>query len=303
MSKSKLPRWLYKYKAFNVNTLGLLSNAHVYYANPAKFNDPLDCKPTIQIDTDRSSIEKLCYKMLVAAYSKEEALLKIEGNRNLSTEDEDCECDPEREANYYMRLLASDVKELLYREFGKRGVLSLAERWDCPLMWSHYADQHRGLCIEYDTTNNECPNIMDVDYRRPRSIRVTDLVAWKVNGSADAAKAIHDAFFFSKAPQWRYEKEWRDINETSHASPAPLRISAIYFGLQCDSAVKTCIVKLYSNAARPIKFYDIYPLDDSFQLKRTLVDTDYIEACGLKSSALLDFKDLLDDRTLVLPDT
>jgi Protein of unknown function (DUF2971) len=198
MSKSKLPRWLYKYKAFNVNTLGLLSSAHVYYANPEKFNDPLDCKPTIQIDTDRSSLEKLCYKMLVAAYSEEHARRKITENRYLSEEDDEGNRDSETEAHYYMQLLASDIKGLLYSEFGKKGVLSLAEQWNCPLMWSHYADQHRGLCIEYDTTDNECPKIMAVDYRRPRSIRVTDLVAWKVNGSADAAKAIHDAFFLPR---------------------------------------------------------------------------------------------------------
>lgn len=66
MTKSTLPHRLYKYRAFNVNTLRLLSEAEVYYADPADFNDPLDCSPTIEIDTDRSSLEKLCYKMLLA---------------------------------------------------------------------------------------------------------------------------------------------------------------------------------------------------------------------------------------------
>lgn len=195
-----------------------------------------------------------------------------------------------------MRMLVSNVKDLLYGEIGKRGVLSLAERWDCPLMWSHYADEHRGLCIEYDTTENACPNIKAVDYRRPRSIKVSDLVEWKVNGSANAAKAIYDTFFFAKAPQWRYEREWPDINTSGRASSAPFRISAIYFGLRCDAAVQTSIVKLHTNAERPIKFYGIYPLDGSFRLKRGLVDTHEIEACGLRSSALLDFKDVFIDQ-------
>ena len=55
-------------------------------------------------------------------------------------------------------------------------------------------------------------------------------------------------------------------------------------------------MKLYAHAEWPIKFYDVYPLDDSFRLKRRLVDTDEIEACGLRSSALLDFKDVFIDQ-------
>lgn len=86
MSKSKLPGRQYKYRAFNVNTLRLLSEAEVYYANPVSFNDPLDCSPTIQIDTDRASLEKLCYKMLVAAYGKELALREMQNHRYMSTE-------------------------------------------------------------------------------------------------------------------------------------------------------------------------------------------------------------------------
>lgn len=292
MSQSKLPQRLYKYRAFNVNTLRLLSQAEVYYANPATFNDPLDCSPTIQVDTNSSLLEKLCYKMLVAAYGRERALRDMGNHRYMSTEYGDYKVDPKAEA-YYMRRLASDIKKLLYGEIEKRGVLSLAGRWDCPLMWSHYADQHRGLCIEYDTTDNACAKIKPVDYRRPRSIKVTDLVAWKLNGSADAEKAIHDTFFFAKAPQWRYEREWRDVNASSGASSAPFRISGIYFGLRCDTAVQTSIVKLYVNAEQSVTFYDLYPLDDGFRLKRRLVDTDEIYACGLRSSALLDFKDVI----------
>jgi len=294
MSKSKLPRRLYKYCAFNVNTLRLLSEAEVFYANPTTFNDPLDCNPTIQIDTDVLPLEKLCYKMLSAAYGKERAQREIKNHRFRSTEYGDYKMDPEVTA-YYMQDLASNVRGLLYSEMGKRGVLSLAERWNCPLMWSHYADEHRGLCIEYDTTDNACSNINAVDYRRPRSIKVSDLVEWKVNGSTDAEKTILDTFFFAKAPQWRYEKEWRDVKAANCAYPAPFRVSAIYFGLRCDAAVQTTIVKLHTNATRPVKFYGIYPLNDTFRLRREPIDISEIEACGLRSSVLLDFKDVIID--------
>lgn len=299
MPSSTPPNKLYKYRAYNVNTLRLLTHEQVYYADPRCFNDPLDCKPTIQIDTDRTSLEKLCYKMLVAAYGKDHALRKIDNHRAQSTQYDDDETDPETEARY-MQWLALDVQSLLFQEIGKMGVLSLATRWNCPLMWSHYADDHRGLCIEYDLKGNEgnvCPDIKPVNYRHPRSIKISDLIAWKVNGVSQAATVVHDTFFFAKAPQWRYEREWRNINATSGENGAPFRMSGVYFGLRCDSVVQTNIVKLFANAERSIKFYEIHSPCDTFNLKRRVVDTAEIEERGVQTSQTMDLKDCFEDLT------
>lgn len=296
MPTKTLPRKLYKYRSFGINSLRLLSEAEVYYANPQTFNDPLDCDPTIQVDTDRTSLEKLCSRMLATAHGKERALKEIRNHRYMSTEYGDYKTDPETE-RYYMRRLASEIKDLLGVEMASRGVLSLAERWDCPLMWSHYADEHRGLCIEYDMAENACSHIKPVDYRRPRSIKIGELIRWKFHKSTEAEQNILDTYFFAKAPQWRYEREWRDIHPSNGVNPAPFRISGVYFGLRCDAAVQTSIVKLFANSDSLISFYDLYPLEDSFRLKRRRVDTAEIEACGVRTPALLDFKDVFLDKS------
>lgn len=294
MPTRKLPRKLYKYRSFGVNSLRLLSMGEIYYAKPRSFNDPLDCDPTVQVDTDRASIERLCLRMLAVRYGKEKALKKMGDHRYMTTEYGDYKTDPEVE-KYYKRRLGSEIKQLVDAEMDSRGVLSLAERWDCPLMWSHYADEHRGLCIEYDMNDNVCSHIKPVDYRRPRSIKITELMQWKLHKSAEAEQNVLDTYFFAKSSQWRYEKEWRDIHPSNGVNLAPFRISGIYFGLRCDVAVRTSIVKLFANSNLPIAFYDLYPLEDSFRLKRRLVDTDEIEACGVETSALLDFKNVVLD--------
>jgi Protein of unknown function (DUF2971) len=292
----KLTRKLYKYRSFGINSLRLLSKGEIYYANPRSFNDPLDCDPTIQVDTDRASIERLCFRMLTEKHDKEKALKKMGNHRYMSTEYGDYKTDPKVE-KYYMRLLGSEIKQLVDAEMASRGVLSLAERWDCPLMWSHYADEHRGLCIEYDMNDNVCSHIKPVDYRCPRSIKITELMQWKLNNAAEAKQNVLDTYFFTKSSQWRYEKEWRDIHPSNGVRPAPFRISGVYFGLRCDAAVRTSIVKLLVNSASGIGFYDLYPLENSFRLKRRLIDTDEIEACGVETSALLDFKDVVLDES------
>ena len=294
MAPKKLPRRLYKYRSFGINSLRLLSEAKIFYANPKSFNDPLDCDPTVEIDTDRGSLEKLCYRMLAAAKGKDEALKEIDNHRYMSSEFGNYKTDPEVE-KYYMRSLGSQIKDLLDAEMALWGVLSMAERWDCPLMWSHYADGHRGICIECDLTDHCCSHIKPVDYKHSRSIKITDVMEWKLRKSAEAQQRILDTCFFAKSSQWRYEREWRDIYRPHGMRPAPFRVTGVYFGLRCDAAVQTSIVKLFANSAANIAFYDLYPLEDSFRLKRRQIDPGEIEATGVRTSALLDFKNVVLD--------
>lgn len=64
MSPRPFPRKLYKYRAFNVFCLRLLTHAEVSFSDPRTFNDPLDCDPTIEIDINRSELEYLYYAFL-----------------------------------------------------------------------------------------------------------------------------------------------------------------------------------------------------------------------------------------------
>ena len=288
-----VPTSLYKYRVFNVNSLRLLTEAEVFYANPNSFNDPLDCDPTLYLDTDRTALETLCIELLTRSKSREVASERITNHRYMSTEYGDYMTDASVE-RYYMQMLASDVRQSLVDEFGMMGVFSLASSWDCPLMWSHYADEHRGICIEYDAADAEFRNFAAVNYNRVRSIRVSELAAWKLNGCENAKTSVFNTFFLSKAPQWKYEAEWRDISDRQGAQPAPVLIKAVYFGLRCDSSVQTSVVKLLSKS--DVTFYDVYPKDSSFGLARRHVDKDEIEACGIRSSVLFDFRDIVIDQ-------
>jgi hypothetical protein len=284
----KLPKKLYKYRKFNASTLRLISQAETYYADPETFNDPLDCRPVIRVDTDVPTLEKVCYRMLVLARGKEKALKTMNNHRYMSTEHGDFRKD-QPAIGCYTQDLQLEVKGLLYNEMRKSGVLSLAARWDCPLMWSHYADEHRGLCIEYDLADQKCEQLRMVDYTTTGNVKASDLFEWKVRGSVTAEQTVRNAFFYAKATQWQYEREWRDVANSSGAVDAPLTMSGVYFGLRCDYAVLTSVVKLFSNSSAKIRFFDVYRQDESFRLKRRSVDVDEIEACGLRTSRRWDF--------------
>jgi hypothetical protein len=287
-----LPRRLYKYRSFGTHSLRLLTQTELYYSDPRRFNDPLDCNPTIEIDVYRSSLEKLCYRFLRdAGRNEDDAKHTINNLRRWSTQ---FGFETEDEFDEYLKgILGDEIKRAFDAEMARKGVCSFSETWASPLMWSHYADEHRGVCIEYDTTKTAHPDIAPVNYRSPRSVKTSDLINWKFKASSEAQRRVSNTYFFAKSPQWKYENEWRDIRDSSGIHTTNLFISGIHFGLRCDSAVVTSIVKLFSGD-KTINFFEIYPLNDSFKLKRRPVDRDEVEALGVRrESATLIFKDVV----------
>jgi hypothetical protein len=214
VSPRSIPRKLYKYRPFDVFCLRILTDAEASYSDPRCFNDPLDCDPTIEIDIGREAIERLCYPFLRKRMSKGDAEREIINYRYLASEDGDYRTNHDAE-NYLKRMLGHRIKRELDQELGTKGVFSLSEHWDSALMWSHYANYHRGICIEFDTAELLHPNLKPVNYRAPRSIRASDLLAWKQQNSAEAAQRILDTYFYAKAAPWRYEREWRDLGDTN----------------------------------------------------------------------------------------
>ena len=227
---------LYKYRPFNTNTLQLLTRSNAYYANPRSFNDPFDCAPTIDVDIDVTSLEQLCCQMIKQTSSEAAAKCKINEFRYLSEDREKFETDTQAETAL-TGLLSRQIQDMVNAEMGGKGVLSLSARWQSLLMWSHYADEHRGICIEYDTTCFNHSGIEAVNYRAFRGIKASILARWKLDGCSVAYKTVHAAYFLTKSREWRYEAEWRDIHASSGVTESGLKVSAIYFGHRCHDAV------------------------------------------------------------------
>ncbi|WP_312184852.1 DUF2971 domain-containing protein [Brevundimonas vesicularis] len=172
--------------------------------------------------------------------------------------------------------------------------------WSSALMWSHYADEHRGICIEYDTTDQEHPNVGPVSYRAPRAVKASDLALWKGSDDAAAKDRVLQTYFYAKSPEWRYEREWRDVRDHNGIEELPFRITAIHFGLRCDHAVISSMVRLLSDRSQ-IKLYTIGPKEETFKLRRSRLDAEdiaEINATAISEPGWLTFKDVFWEEEL-----
>lgn len=272
----------------------MMSEAEVYFASPTSFNDPLDCSPTIEVDIEIDVLEKLLYRMVASLRTPQAAKGEISNHRYMATEYGDYKV-PGPAMEYYKRRLSSAIQESLQKEFGKHGVLSLASRWNCPLMWSHYADHHQGICLEYEM--DERADVNPVEYALSRRIRASDIAAWKLDHSMPSKELVYRTFFFAKAPSWKYEREWRSVSDSIGPQFIPARLNAVHFGLRCDTSIITTLVMLHAAPPASVKFYGIRARDQGFRLTRKRINTELILANGVRTSPWLEFRDIFTDET------
>ncbi len=127
------------------------------------------------------------------------------------------------------------------------GVASLTTRYNDPLMWSHYALSHTGICIEYDF-EEYLENLEDtkmilfpITYSENRVtidqkfLDKIDLKNIEKKGRKDMLKIFFEGLY-TKNTVWKYEDEWRSIVLLKRNTDNYLRkidfnkITAIYLG-------------------------------------------------------------------------
>ncbi len=127
----------------------------------------------------------------------------------------------------------SNYQEMVNSFWGSSAISCLSERNDNILMWSHYASNNRGMCIEYsmrELVQNTNFIMAPVNYSsEPPS----------TNRYAQSEVLLMNAMF-TKYSGWEYEKEWRCIiaryaNDT-YDGRAP-------FGIDKGIALETSPVK------------------------------------------------------------
>jgi hypothetical protein len=300
MTTNAIPRSLFKYRSFETNTIRMLCQAEVFFAKPSTFNDPFDCNPTVVRDVDAKEVERLWKNLALKrqvskdtpkAMAKERALRELGEHRYNATEYGGRHDDGGNGSELYVKYLVRDIDAYVKECFKDHGVLSLAGRWNCPLMWSHYANEHRGICIEYTTDDHRCGVLAPVNYNSSRYLKVSDLIEWFLGRSPAARNKVFEQYFLAKASQWKYEKEWRVVSKANGRDGRPFRIASVHFGVRCDAAIITTVVKLLSGSEDDIRFYCMASRDDGFKLKRYEVDPSEIEVFGLRNSSYFELDD------------
>ena len=96
-------------------------------------------------------------------------------------------------------------------EMGSRfGVLCFSRSWKNPVLWSHYADRHRGVCLGFDVQDDMT---IPVEYTQHR-LELDDTIS-----AGSFTEATADRWIRTKYEGWRYEDEVRVLPRLESRDP------------------------------------------------------------------------------------
>lgn len=196
----KHPPSLYKYRPINKFTSDIFCRGVLWFSRPESFSDPYDCHPVIDMEIDKDGFRDHLSSTWSAnhpEWSQEELAAAVERQVQQGYPlDED-------EKNQF--------KEDYLERLRSIGVFPTCERADNVVMWSHYAENHRGICLEFDpSTMPQNIEFHKIKYRKKRQV-INLFRDWKIaNRLASGVKSL----------EWKYENEWRMVLEANEKTPS-----------------------------------------------------------------------------------
>lgn len=196
---SKVPS-LYHYQRFNKEwIISLLNEKKIKFSIPKDFNDPWDCRPAYKkyFEDSISLAKQIDY--FEKAHKIHRPDISEEDRQRLKAE---WLSDPSK-----VFKAIEDAEKLVENSINEQyRVYCLTPKSDCELMWAHYAECHRGICLRFSTKNKIFCSAIKVKY----------LEDYPVLDFANDTENLLPLIVKSKA--WGYEEEYRLISEEKDKS-------------------------------------------------------------------------------------
>lgn len=198
---------LYRYRFLNDKTYNSVSDNYFWLSSPDTFNDPFDC----HLKDDYFTFESIS------------------------------------DENDWSNIHQSYYDTVIYPSYLNNGIACFAESHEEILLWSHYADCHRGVCLGFDFSRLS-KEFMDIVFK----VNYTEAYP-QIHYSEFLKSGLQNSYNYifkalaTKYKVWQYEKEWRMIipgyNNKKMAYPEQL-LSRVYLGCNINSQDKETILSI-----------------------------------------------------------
>ena len=221
----------------------ILNNHSVMFSSCMAFNDPFDC--AVYLDGNATIEEWHTYLSMQSM----PPLLRAQTEMNILK-------DPQKAAIELEKGYWDSVMEM--------GIFCLSEAPDIILLWSHYADFHKGVCLRFDILKDMdtflSPIKVDYNNEYPR----VKYISQYINNDPNLADAL-----WHKAKDWEYEKEYRVIKPNFKGLKEFRKeaMTGIIFGCCCPDETKREITeKLNEKGFTGVELFEAIRSETAYQL-------------------------------------
>ena len=265
MSSESYSNKLYKYRVWeNAYHKRLLTHNEIYFSSIVSFNDPFEGIIPIRYDLlSEEDILKISTRLTKRKYP----WIKHKKAKNLAKRK------MLKSPRYWENYGEMTGVQYNYR-IENFGIFSLTEDPHNIVMWSHYADSHKGICVGFDMQEfDKCCNtiftqsglIIDlhkIEYKDKFPVFERDKMSVEDHG----VKPL-----ITKSEYWNYEKEWRLIS-INNKSKFPLRIRdgiicEIILGCRISDKHKEEIIEVLRRKKSKITLFQASRKDSAFYLE------------------------------------
>jgi len=208
----------------------LLLHNRLWLAAPSTFNDPFDGRSAYDLTLRGTELRKELERLL-----RRQGMKSEEARRQVRS---DVVANPEwfrQQREQHLNLIRNHL-----------GVCALSANPRSPLLWAHYAQDHKGLCVQLRPwADPEALVAHQVEYRND----------YPVMQDFDRAATGRDAMlpFLRKSTDWAYEEEWRLVEPERPNTPQPFNAGAmtgVIFGMRMTKADKAYVCELMEERQR-----------------------------------------------------
>jgi Protein of unknown function (DUF2971) len=190
---------LFHYQRYNAGYLrNTVERRIIRFGRASEFNDPWDCKPEFFVPVDDPK-----------------RLRRLVEYMQRASERHTPDIDPAERAARTQHFLhnphelsaafTATSAEMWTQMDMRYRVFCLSAKPNSHLMWGHYADHHRGICLEFDVRTSLFSSATQVNYN-----------ASYPEYALDSGGALSP--FYTKSSDWSYEEEYRLVaQEEAHA--------------------------------------------------------------------------------------
>lgn len=247
---------VYKYRTFDSLKL-MLESEKFYFSCPAQFNDPFEFNERLL----KFNFTESYVREQLASHNRVVSLPRKEKRKILVPD----------QTEFYKKT----TRKLIDLKKKEYGVFCASEVYDNTLMWSHYANEHKGFCIgfEFPQTFDFYDEFMRAEQIISLYVNYVDKIEPKnivVDNEAFSDETLR-YWISTKSSVWEYEKEVRFMKYTGKGLVKfkPEWVKEIYFGLLTPKEEIQEIKKLMKSKNNDCKFYKMEFEKNGFQLVRS----------------------------------
>jgi len=248
---------LFKFSKFDIGRIQYLEELFVlgklYHSLPGDFNDPFECKPHFNWSNNPSQV-RIIHKHLVNVALK---------NGHKIKEAESLISDSMKKSEFMQESIYDSVQKTL----SKTRICCFTTKKENLLFWSHYADSHKGFCVEYNATLFPISSAYKVKYENKYPV-----VIYPSPPNALGLKPV-----LIKSKEWAYEEEFRTIfvpypklqptNDGASLILNGSEMKNVYLGAKMDDDCKDALIDMINRGPFNPGIWDVSLSKTSFKLE------------------------------------